>query len=71
MSYLHYITNAIIAVLQKVKEMSQPYFRPRVSQDTCSQPWRKLMEHCWTQDANKRPSFKEIKQTLWIMNDRK
>ncbi len=48
-------------IIEKVKNSSglTPY-RPHLPDDICSDRWTKLIQDCWVESADKRPTFKQI-----------
>ena len=55
-------------VIKKVTAGMSPPYRPEVGRDACSKRWHDLMDECWEEDPEKRPSFDRIKNLLKIIN---
>ncbi|XP_065318487.1 atrial natriuretic peptide receptor 1-like [Gordionus sp. m RMFG-2023] len=53
-----------IDLVNMIKNIKSPrkgkLYRPRIPQDSCSKEMKEIMEKCWVEDPNLRPTFKEI-----------
>ncbi|XP_022256014.1 atrial natriuretic peptide receptor 1-like, partial [Limulus polyphemus] len=51
-------------ILQKVKNITNPPFRPTIPTDDCSPDLMSLISDCWNEDPTARPKFPVIKQKI-------
>ncbi len=51
-------------IIELVQTGCDPPFRPFIPAGTCNDTWLQLIQSCWNQDANKRPSFYDILYSL-------
>ncbi len=47
-------------IIQKVKNRECPPYRPVIPTDACNENWRKLIQSCWSEDPEQRPTFEQI-----------
>ena len=52
-----------IKFMSELEEMVRGGKRPEIPQ-SCSAPYRSLIESCWSQDASERPTFSEVQKAL-------
>ncbi|XP_078693880.1 atrial natriuretic peptide receptor 2-like isoform X3 [Branchiostoma floridae x Branchiostoma belcheri] len=55
-------------IIQAVKFGQEPVYRPFVPQDNCPHEMHRLMESCWTELPDRRPTFDSILSWLKKMN---
>lgn len=53
-----------IEILEKVQSRSFPLFRPDLSGYDCPEDLAELMRKCWTDVADERPTFDNIRDTI-------
>ncbi len=48
------------AIVERVTNGESPSYRPVIPTEVCSEKWRELIETCWNEDPNQRPTFDDI-----------
>ncbi len=55
-------------IVKLVQSHESPPFRPKLPSDGCDKKWMNLMEMCWHEDAEVRPTFEKVKPMLKDIN---
>lgn len=53
-----------VEIIARVASKETPAFRPAVSQRDCPEDLIELMEKCWSDNCDERPSFEAIRSTI-------
>lgn len=53
-----------VEILEKVQSRNFPYFRPDISGYDCPENLAELMRKCWSDNAEERPTFDNIRDTI-------
>lgn len=56
--------NGVAEILHQVESYSSPPFRPDVSNRDCPEDLLSLMERCWADSPDDRPTFEIIRGTI-------
>ncbi len=51
-------------IVDKVKNMECPPYRPVIPTDACNEKWRKFIQDCWSDNPQQRPTFNDILYTI-------
>lgn len=53
-----------VEILDLVKNRKNPIFRPDISGHDCPEDLSELMNKCWADNCDERPSFENIRDTI-------
>ncbi len=59
------------AIMEAVKEGSNPPYRPNIDAQACSKEWVDLVKDCWKELPEDRPTFGQILSICFKLNERK
>ncbi len=47
-------------IIARVKEQESPPYRPVIPSNACNEKWAELIQICWSEDPQQRPTFEDI-----------
>ncbi len=56
-------------IINNVMLHQNPPYRPTLHVEACSKAWKELVESCWQEEPDQRPTFSQIYRTINSMNE--